>query len=68
MDVGELLAGYLRKVDVEQLDKSSFVEVIFWVRLMVAQSRVKFDGDFNFRPELLWRDDVHCKGETVQSG
>jgi hypothetical protein len=40
MNISELFAGYLREVDVEQLDKSSFVEVVIGMRLMVAQSRM----------------------------
>ncbi len=42
MYIGELLAGYLREVDVEQLDKSLFIEIVLGMCLMVAQSRVKF--------------------------
>jgi hypothetical protein len=68
MDIGELLAGYLRKVDVEQLDKSSFIEVIVWVRLMVAQSRVKFNWNFDLCPEFLRRNNIDRKREAVQIG
>ncbi len=68
MNIGELLAGYLRKVDVEQLDKSSFVEVAIGMRLMVAQSRLKFYRNFDLCPEFLRRNNINRKCEAVQIG
>jgi hypothetical protein len=53
MYIGELLAGYLREVDVEQLDKSLFIEIVLGMCLMVAQSRVKFNRNFDLCPEFL---------------
>jgi hypothetical protein len=68
MDIDKLLAGYLRKVDVEQLDKSSFVEVVIGMRLMVAQSRVKCFRNFDLCPKFLRRNNIDRKREAVQIG
>jgi hypothetical protein len=40
-------------VDVEQLDKSLFIEIVLGMCLMVAQSRVKFNRNFDLFPEFL---------------
>jgi hypothetical protein len=68
MYIGELLAGYLREVDVEQLDKSLFIEIVLGMCLMVAQSRVKFNRNFDLCPEFLRWDNIDRKREAVQIG
>ena len=68
MYIGELLAGYLREVDVKQLDKSLFIEVVLGMCLMVAQSRVKFNRNFDLCPKFLWRKNIDRKREAVQIG